>query len=57
MCNNIKLFKKFHELPNVIINKDNSDIDNVIYKIYIRMLYKYCKCQPELKFKEEQFFI
>lgn len=57
MCNNIKLFKKFYELPDIILNKDKSEIDNVIYVIYIKMLYKYCKCPLEQKFKEEQLLL
>lgn len=57
MCNNIKLFKKFYELPDIILNKDKSEIDNVIYAIYIKMLYKYCKCPLEQKFKEEQLLL
>lgn len=57
MCNNIKLFKRYYELPDIIINKDKSEIDNALYKIFIRMLYKQCKCQPEYKFKEEQLFL
>lgn len=57
MCNNIKLFKRFHELPDIVINKDNSEVDKVIYKIFIRMLYRYCKCPLEERFKEEQLNI
>lgn len=56
MCNNIKLFKKYHELADVIINKNKSDIDRAIYEMFIRMLKKNCNCAPEYRFKEEQLF-
>lgn len=57
MCNNIKLFKKYNELVDIIINKNDSDLDKYIYYTYIRMIKKSCKCIPELKFKEKQFYI
>lgn len=57
MCNNIKLFKKYHELPNIIIHKNDSDLDRCMYYIFIRMIKKNCNCSPELQFKEEQLNI
>lgn len=57
MCNNIKLFKKYHELPNIIIHKNDSDLDRCMYYIFIRMIKKNCKCLPEFKFKEEQLLL
>jgi hypothetical protein len=55
MCNSIKLFKRYHELPDVIINRDKSDIDRAIYLMFIRMLRNNCKCGKEERFREEQF--
>lgn len=54
MCNNIKLFKKYHELPNIIIQKNDSELDRCHYYIYIRMIKKNCNCPAEFKFREEQ---
>jgi hypothetical protein len=54
MCNNIKLFKKYYELPDIIIHRNDSVLDKYIYEMFIKMLKKNCKCLPELRFKEEQ---
>lgn len=57
MCNNIKLFKQYYELAEIIIYKNKNEYCRMTYNKYIRMIKHNCDCSSEKRFIEEQLFL
>uniref|UniRef100_A0A6C0H2B6 Uncharacterized protein n=1 Tax=viral metagenome TaxID=1070528 RepID=A0A6C0H2B6_9ZZZZ len=49
MCSLKKIIYRFHEYPDILINKYNSPYDYMRYCNFIRMLNHYCKCNSNDK--------
>jgi hypothetical protein len=54
MCNNIKLFKKYIELSEILIYKNENKYYRTKYNKYIRMIKHNCDCKSLDRFIEEQ---
>lgn len=45
MCSLKKILFKFHNFPDIINNRYNSDLNYIEFCNYVRMLNHYCKCE------------